>query len=97
VPSPTGDEAVTNNPEAGRYEFRVDGRLAGFASYVLHDAKVVFTHTQIEPAFEGQGIGSRLAKAALDDVRAHHQAATPRCPFIAAYIQRHPEYADLVK
>jgi predicted GNAT family acetyltransferase len=93
---PTEDAAVSNNPEAGRYEIRVDGQLAGFAAYVVQAGKIVFTHTEIDNAFEGQGLGSRLAKAALDDVRAHHEAATPQCPFISGYISRHPEYADLV-
>jgi predicted GNAT family acetyltransferase len=94
---PTADDAVTNNPEAGRYEIRIDGRLAGFAAYVVEADKIVFTHTEIDDAFEGQGLGSRLAKAALDDVRAHHEAAAPQCPFISGYIKRHPEYADLVR
>jgi predicted GNAT family acetyltransferase len=95
--APTDDPAVSNNPDDGRYEIRVDHRLAGFATYVITAGQVVFTHTEIDPDFEGQGLGSRLAKAALDDVRAHHQATRPVCPFIWGYIEHHPEYADLVK
>lgn len=54
-------------------------------------------HTEVDPAFEGQGVGSQLAKAALDDVRARGLELVPRCPFIAAYIRRHSEdYLDLV-
>jgi predicted GNAT family acetyltransferase len=94
---PTGDPAVSNNLGAQRYEIRIDDRLAGFAAYVTANGKIVFTHTEIEPAFEGQGIGSRLAKAALDDARTHHEAVRPQCPFISAYIERHSEYADLVE
>jgi predicted GNAT family acetyltransferase len=57
---------------------------------------VIFTHTEVLPAFEGRGVGSALAKGALDAVRAEGSSVEPRCPFIAAYIRRHPAYADLV-
>jgi predicted GNAT family acetyltransferase len=93
---PTANPDVANNTAAHRYEIRADGRVAGFAAYDISGNKVVFTHTEIDNAFEGRGLGSHLAKAALDDVRQHHQRVQPRCPFIAAYIQRHAEYADLV-
>ncbi len=56
----------------------------------------MFTHTEVFPEFEGKGVGSRLATGALDDVRARGLKLTPQCPFISAYIKRHPAYADLV-
>jgi predicted GNAT family acetyltransferase len=87
---------VTDNPSALRYEIHVDDDLAGFAAYGrLHDV-ITFTHTEIDPAYEGQGLGSTLARAALDDARAKGLRVRPHCPFIRSYIGRHPEYADLV-
>lgn len=62
----------------------------------LRGNRVIFTHTQVEPAHEGEGLGSVLAESALDDVRRRGLMAVPLCPFIAAYIERHPDYADLV-
>lgn len=93
-----GDEAlvVADNPEARQYEAHLGDRLVGFAEYRLAPGRVIFTHTVVDPAVEGRGIGSRLARGALDDVRARGLWVTPFCPFIRSYIQRHPEYADLV-
>ncbi|GAA5072579.1 hypothetical protein HNP84_003801 [Thermocatellispora tengchongensis] len=88
--------AVADNPEAARFEITVDGALAGFAEYRLKDDRIVFTHTEIDPAFEGQGLGSRLAAAALDASRDTGLTVVPRCPFIARYIDRHPEYRSLL-
>lgn len=87
--------SVRNNPDKHRYEIEVDGELAGFAAYRLRPGQVVFTHTEITPGHEGQGLGSRLAGGALDDVRANGLKAVPVCPFIARYLAKHPEYADL--
>ncbi len=87
---------VADNRDAFRYEARVDHELAGFAQYQVEPDRLVFTHTEVDPGFEGQGVGGALASAALDDVRAHGLLAVPQCPFIARYIERHPAYADLV-
>lgn len=87
---------VTNNTDRSRYEILLDGKPAGFAEYRLDGQRTVFTHTEIDPAFEGKGLGSLLAKAALDDVRAAGRSVVPLCPFIKGYIDRHPEYKDLV-
>jgi hypothetical protein len=87
---------VADNPAEHRFEAYLGDRLAGFAAYRSKPGRVVFTHTEILPEFEGRGIGSALAGAALDQVRARGLAVTPLCPFIAGYIGRHPEYADLV-
>jgi predicted GNAT family acetyltransferase len=87
---------VTDNPSASRYEIHVGEQLAGFADYRRARGRIIFTHTEVDPAFTGQGLATRLAAAALDDVRARGLAVTPRCPFIAEFIESHPEYADLV-
>lgn len=84
---------VTDNHEARRFEAHVDGSLAGFADYQLTDDLVVFTHTEVDPAFEGQGVGSAIARHALDQlVAGGTRKALPVCPFITGWIQRHPEY-----
>lgn len=91
------DIASRNNPDESRYEAWLDGELAGFAQYRLTGRRIIFTHTEIDPSFEGRGIGSALARFALDDVRADGaRAVVPRCPFIKGWIERHPDYADLV-
>lgn len=87
---------VVHQPEQSRYELHVDGRLAGFVRYRPHADHVEFLHTEVDPEFEGQGLGSRLAAGALDDVRASAGRATATCPFIAAYVKRHPEYEDVI-
>jgi predicted GNAT family acetyltransferase len=87
---------VINNETEQRYEIHVDGALAGFAEYRLRPDALVFTHTEVFDAYEGQGLGGTLAKSALDDVRARGVRIRPLCPFIASYIERHPAYQDLV-
>ncbi|QUX30967.1 N-acetyltransferase [Nocardiopsis akebiae] len=79
-----------------RYEIRIDGEVAGFAEYILTDDMVTFTHTEIDPAHEGRGLGGTLVRGALDDVRPRGLAVLPLCPFVKGWIQRHPDYADLV-
>jgi predicted GNAT family acetyltransferase len=88
--------AVSDNRQELRYELRVDGRLAASIAYRLEPGVVVLVHTDVEPSFEGRGLGSRLVKAALDDIRARGLSMTPLCPFVALYLRRHPEHADLV-
>jgi uncharacterized protein len=88
---------VTDNPEQSRYEVSVDGALAGFAAYRIHGDRIVFTHTEVDDAWEGKGVGGALARGALDDVRARGQyRVTALCPFISAWIERHPSYQDLL-
>lgn len=96
----TGEEQIeiADQPAQDRYEVRVNGELAGFAEYRDRTAEVrVFTHTLVYALFEGRGLASRLAAAALDDVRARGMHVVALCPFIAEYIRTHPEYADLVR
>ena len=88
--------AVQDNPERLRYEASTEsGVVAGFAEYEDVLGVRVFTHTEVDEAFEGQGIGSALARGALDDVRERGLRIRPECPFIRKYVERHPEYADL--
>jgi uncharacterized protein len=87
---------VRDAPEEHRYEIRDGDRVLGLAAYQRAGDKVVFTHTEIDPAAEGDGLGGRLVRGALDDVRARGLRVLPRCPFVRGWIQRHPEYADLV-
>jgi predicted GNAT family acetyltransferase len=89
---------VRDNPEQHRYELRSDGELAGFVTYGLHPDHITFIHTEIEPPYEGEGLGGQLARAVLDDARRRGLMVIPMCPFIAGYIRRHPEdYLDLVQ
>ena len=91
------DTEVTRNDAEQRYEVRVDGALAGSAYFDLSDDLISFTHTEVDDAYEGKGVGSALARGALDDVRADgRRKVLPRCAFIAGWIARHPDYQDLV-
>jgi predicted GNAT family acetyltransferase len=88
---------VRHVPEHRRYEASVDGAVAGFTAYQLTDELVVFTHTEVDPAYEGRGIGSAMARFALDDVRRDgDRRVLPLCPFIKDWIGRNPDYLDLV-
>lgn len=92
---------VVDNPEQSRYEIFAgeDGtQLAGFAEYFLSasEGEIAFIHTEIDPAFSGQGLGGKLARAVLDAVRERKLAVLPYCPFIRGWMRKHPEYADLV-
>ena len=88
---------VLNVAERSRFEIHVDGRIAGFAQYRMGDpGLIVFTHTEIDDAYEGRGLGSILIRAALDAARSRSLAVRPECPFVRGYIGRHPEYLDLV-
>jgi len=88
--------AVHDVPERTRYEVTVDDHLAGFAVYRDVEGVRVFTHTEVFDAYEGQGVGSALARGALDEVRARGGRLVAQCPFIAGYIERHDAYRDLV-
>ena len=87
---------VRDDPERRRFEVVVDGEVAGFAEYQRRGGRIIFVHTQVDPAHEGKGLGSILARGALDAAREAGEPVVPLCPFIAGYIERHPEYADLV-
>lgn len=93
--TPTGDPEVFDNAQVHRYEIESDGQLAGYAEYSSIGDRVTLTHTEIDGGFEGRGLGGRLIKAALDDIRRLNKTVRPVCPFVAAYINHHPEYGDL--
>lgn len=87
---------VADAPPRSRFEATVNGALAAYTEYVLTDSHVDFVHTVTEPDWGGRGIASVLAQGALGLVRTAGRRAIPHCPFIAAYIHRHREFADLV-
>jgi hypothetical protein len=87
---------VRRNEESARYEAFVDGALAGFAQFRPAGDVVVLPHTVVDDAFEGQGVGSALARGALDDLRARGVRVHATCPFISAWVAKHPDYQDLV-
>jgi predicted GNAT family acetyltransferase len=88
-------ERVTNNADKQRYELTVDDQQA-IAAYEKRGDTIVFTHTEVPAALEGQGVGSRLIKGALDDVRAQGAQIVAECSFVEAYLERHPDQQDLV-
>ena len=91
------DTQVTNNIERNRFEIHVeDGRLAGFTEYVVRDGIREFVHTVVKEEFEGQGIGGRLARGALDQTRADGLKVVATCSFIKGWIGKHPGYEDLL-
>jgi predicted GNAT family acetyltransferase len=87
---------VRDNPEQQRFEAYVDGRLAGFSEYVADGDGLDIVHTEVDDAFEGQGVGSTLVRGALDAVRGERVRVVAQCPFVKSYLDEHQEYADLV-
>lgn len=94
----TGDDdlRIIDEPGRQRYEGRIGEDLAGFVEYrSVHGRRILF-HTEVDPSVEGRGIGSRLVTGVLDDVRARGMRITVKCPFVAAFLERHPGYRDLL-
>ncbi len=87
---------MVDNPDERRFELRVGDAVAGFAEYRAGDSAHTFTHTEIDPAYEGKGLGSVLVRGALDQVRARGRGVRPACPFVRSFVERHPDYLDLV-
>ncbi len=87
---------ISDNRQQKRYEAYVDDVLAASVTYELTPGGITFVHTQTDPTYQGRGIAGRLARAALDDAASRGLRVTPRCPFIAGYIETHPAYAHLV-
>jgi uncharacterized protein len=87
---------VVDVPESSRYELRLGGHLIGLAAYRRRNGRIVFTHTEVDESCAGRGFGSRLAAAVLDNARREDVEVVPLCPFIAHYIDRHPEYEQLL-
>jgi predicted GNAT family acetyltransferase len=89
-------DTVLNNTDKNRYELSVDGHLAA-TYYRISDGVITFIHTEVPDALAGRGVGGKLVKGALDQVRAAGLKVVPQCPFVRAYIEKHPDYADLLK
>lgn len=93
----TPEPVVTHNDELHRFEVHLGHELAGFIDYTHTDDVLDLTHTEVDPAFGGKGIGGTLVKGALDLIRGEGGLTiVPTCPFVATFIKRNPEYADLV-
>jgi predicted GNAT family acetyltransferase len=87
---------IENNEARSRWEVTDGGLVIAFAAYKSRPDKITFTHTEVDPDYEGKGIGSRLARTALDDAVARGLRIGVYCPFIRSYVERHPEYAQHV-
>jgi predicted GNAT family acetyltransferase len=88
--------SVSDNSKAHRYELRLGAEVAAHADYQVEGDVLVLTHTEVQPAYEGRGLGSKLASGTLDDVGKRGLKVRPVCEFMASYIERHPQYAQLV-
>jgi uncharacterized protein len=88
---------VAENPPKRRFEIIVDGAVAGFTQYQPADARTwEFFHTEVDPAFEGQGLASQLIERTLDELRTRGIAVLPTCPFVRGYLDKHPDYVSVV-
>ncbi len=96
MPSPS-PPVVTDHPERHRYEITVDGVRVGLLTYTRSTGVITMLHAEIDPGRGGEGLGTALARGALQDARAQGLSVRPVYPFVAALIARHPdEFADLV-
>ncbi len=87
---------VRNNRDRSRYEIVVDGTVAGFLQYTMRGGRVLLTHTEVPDANSGKGLATTLVRGALDDLRRRGLGMVPVCPFVERFVERHPEYDDLV-
>ena len=86
---------VVDHPAGQRYEARLGGQVVGYTEYRRVRGRLIFIHTEVDPAMEGRGVGGQLAAGALEDVRAKGLKFSVKCPFIASWLRRHPEFDDL--
>ena len=91
------DVTVRDNPAEHRFELLVGGAVAGLAAYRVRDGVTVITHSQIDPAFRGRGLGSVLAAQTLDLLRSQDARVVAACPFFAKYVEEHHEYDDILE
>ena len=87
--------SVSDNPARSRFELAV-GDAVAFVDYVRSGDRVVLTHAEVPEALSGQGIGSKLVRGTLEALRAQGRTAASRCGFVSAYVERHPEYRDVL-
>jgi uncharacterized protein len=92
----SAQSAIRDNRDELRYELVHDGDVVGEILYRLRPDALALVHTEVAPKFEGRGFGTELVAGALDDIRARGEHVIPICPFVRAYIRRHPEYRELV-
>ena len=90
------DLRIEDDRDARRYKVWIGDEFAAYSEYENEPGRLVFTHTVVRPRFEGRGIGSRLAKFAVDDVQARGLRITPVCPFVRSWLKRHHEYDSIV-
>ena len=88
-------EDVRDNAEEGRFELKLEGQTA-YVYYALKPGKITFMHTDVPLVMSGKGVASRLIKGALEQVRARKLKVAADCPFVSAYLGKHPEFADLL-
>ena len=102
APPPSGQDGRVLPPEVTlseadqRYEITADGEPAGFLTFHDHRGTRTLVHTEIDPAYEGRGLAGDLVRAVLDDIRGRGMTMLPVCPFVRAFLDKHPEYVDLV-
>ena len=87
------DAVVTDDPAHRRFELRVDGEVAGWIDYLPAGESAILAHTEVDAAHAGEGLGGVLVREVLEQLRARGTTVIPTCPFAAAWIRRHPEYA----
>lgn len=87
---------VQDNPARRRFEILLDDSLAGHIAYQVESGIIVLVHTEVDTRYEGQGVGSALARGALDQLRERGDRVRVTCPFLLRFIERHPEYASVV-
>lgn len=90
------EATVTHAPDASQYEIEVDGKRVGRIVYRLEGDVIDLLHTEVDDGHDGEGLGGKLARGALEDARSRGLRVRPSCPFIAKWIGKHPKYADLV-
>ena len=86
---------LLKNDEARRFEMTIDGHLSKI-DFIQSKDRIFLTHTEVAPELEGRGVGSSLVRRTLDQIREAQLQLAPLCPFVAAYIKRHPEYQDIL-
>ena len=90
------DTEFVDSPDRHRYELRSGEEVLGFVAYRLRDGVITLVHIEVDPAHEGQGHAATLARGALDDARSRGLRVVPSCPYVASYVEKHPDYADLI-
>lgn len=94
--APANSPVVSDNPYDRRFEVWVDGELAGFTTYVLRSGVISFLHTELDPRFQGRGLGQELVRTALQSARKRGLHVLPFCPYVLSFIEKNQEFLDLV-